>query len=521
MQNSSLAQQALDLVARSASLRREARYEEALRCLEEAEAVHPGFLPTLVERGMVLFEAGRPGEAAGCFEQILKARSNPQVKELRDLCLKHILADCDRKLIEDRENVEALLERADTLQRLRRHEEAARDYNAALRIRVNEMATILNRRSNALLDLDRPAEALDGYDRALELLPLNASLLFNRANVLQKLSRMDEAVADYDRALAVKPDLAEAKMERSHCRLARGDFEAGFFEYESRWETAQLKNVKSGSSQPLWLGKENLEGRAILLWAEQGYGDAIQFMRYVPLVARLAGKTVLRTPAGLTTLAKSLDCPLSVITAKDPLPAHDFHCPLMSLPLAFGTRLETIPADIPYLAAETGQVEKWRKRLGARSRPAVGLAWAGRRREPVNHSRDMRLEMFSPLMRFDLDVISLQKETPEEDRRALESMPRLMRLGERMSDFAETAALIENLDLVISVDSVVAHLAGALGKPVWILLRYSGEWRWLLDRTDSPWYPTARIFRQKTPGDWGGVVSDTVREIEKWLQAAG
>ncbi len=154
-------------------------------------------------------------------------------------------------------------------------------------------------------------------------------------------------------------------------------------------------------------------------------------------------------------------------------------------------------------------------RLGAGGRPRIGLAWAGRRREPVNHSRDMRLEMFAPLMRLDADIISLQKEVPDHDRPVLESMSRVARLGEQMSDFAETAALMENLDLVITVDSAVAHLAGALGKPVWIMLRYFGEWRWLLDRTDSPWYPSARLFRQKTPGDWAGVVADIARELEK------
>jgi hypothetical protein len=190
----------------------------------------------------------------------------------------------------------------------------------------------------------------------------------------------------------------------------------------------------------------------------------------------------------------------------------------MSLPLALGTRRESIPADIPYLGAPSGQVEKWRTRLGARRRPRIGISWAGRRREPVNHTRDMRLEMLAPLLRFDVAIRSLQKEVPEEDKPVLESLPQLARFGEEMTDFAETAALMEQLDLVISVDSVVAHLAGALGKPVLIMLRYSGEWRWLMDRTDSPWYPSARIFRQKAPGDWAGVVSDIIGEVEKMMQ---
>ncbi len=505
---------ALELLVKISSLRGEKRYEEALSRLEEAAELYPNFLPILFEKGVVLFESGRTEEAIGCFEQILKSNSNPQVRKLRTICLNHLLAECNRQLAENREDVEVLLKRAGVLDRLHLFEDAVRDYDAALAIRINEVATLWNRRSNALLDLDRPEEALTGYNRALELLPRNASLLFNRGNVHQKLARLEEAVADYDSALEFRPDLAEARMERSHCRLAMGDFERGFREYESRWETAQLRHVQSGSSQPLWLGEENLSGKTILLWAEQGYGDTIQFMRYVPLVARAAGATILRVPFALASLSKSLDCPVSIVSMGDDLQDHAFHCPLLSLPLALGGRLETIPAGIPYLRAQKEQVEKWRIRLGGRKRPRIGLAWAGRRREPVNHTRDMRLEMFSPLMHLDVDIISLQKEVPEQDAAFLESMPRVARMGEELSDFADAAALIENLDMVICVDSAIAHLAGALGKPTWIVLRHSGEWRWFLERHDSPWYPTARLFRQKAPGDWAGVVAELVCEVE-------
>ena len=186
----------------------------------------------------------------------------------------------------------------------------------------------------------------------------------------------------------------------------------------------------------------------------------------------------------------------------------------MSLPLAFGTTLESIPSDVPYLSAKPDRVENWRNQLGPRTRPRIGLVWAGRRREPVNRTRDMGLEVFDPLARLDVEIISLQKEIPDQDRPVIESMPQISCPGEKLSDFADTAALIENLDMVISVDSAVAHLAGAQGKPVWIMLRHSGEWRWLLERSDSPWYPTARIFRQKTPGDWAGVVSDITQQLQ-------
>jgi len=511
------AQRIIDLMAESISLRHEKRHEEALMRLEEAISIDPKFYPVLVEKGIVLFELARYEESIECFDLLLKYISNSQVRELRNNSLKHALINYDRILAESRSNAEVLVKRGDILQRLHRHDDAVQNYNLALEIYVGNVVDALNRRGHSLLDLNRPEDALESYNRALELAPGGesyAALLFNRANVLRQLARMDEALESYGQALAYKPDLAEAKMEQSHCRLAMGDFKRGFQEYESRWENAQLEPIKLRSSEPLWLGQESLAGKTILLWAEQGFGDTIQFLRYVPLVAQTAGLTILRVPPPLLSLAKTLDCPVSIITFADPLPPHNFNCPLMSLPLAFGTTLESIPSDVPYLSPKADQVENWRKQLGPRTRLRIGLVWAGRRREPVNRTRDMGLEVFDPLTGLDVEIISLQKEIPDQDRSVLESMPKITCLGEKLSDFADTAALIENLDMVIGVDSVVAHLAGAQGKPVWIMLRHSGEWRWLLERSDSPWYPTARLFRQKAPGDWAGVVSDITQQLQ-------
>ena len=511
------AQKIIDLMAESVSLRKEKRHEEALRRLEEAISIDPQFYPVFVEKGTVLFELARYEESIDCYDLFLKYISNSQVRELRDNCLRHLLANYDRILAEGRADAEVLLKRGDILQRLQRYDSALHNYNLALEIHVSNVVDVLNRRGNSLVDLDRPEEALESYNRALELaprVPAYGALLFNRANVLRQLARMDEALETYAQALTYKPDLAEAKMEQSHCRLAMGDYRRGFQEYESRWENSQLKPVKLKSSEPLWLGQESLAGKTILLWAEQGFGDTIQFLRYVPLVARNAGLTILRVPLPLQSLAETLDCPVSIITFSDPLPPHSFNCPLMSLPLAFGTTLESVPSDVPYLSAKANRVETWRNELGPRTRLRIGLVWAGRRREPVNRTRDMGLEVFGPMTRLGVEIISLQKEIPDQDRPVLESMPEISCPGEKLSDFADTAALIENLDMVICVDSAVAHLAGAQGKPVWIMLRHSGEWRWLLERSDSPWYPTARLFRQKKPGDWAGVVSDITQQLQ-------
>jgi tetratricopeptide (TPR) repeat protein len=506
------AQEIMDLIAKSTALRGERKHEEALKCMEEAAKIDPGFFPMLVEKGVILFELARFEESVECFDRFLKHISNSQVRGLRESCLQHALANCDRILAERKTNVEVLLKRGDILQRLNRFDDAVYTYNLVLEIYVNNMVDVLNSRGNSMLSLDKPEAALESYSRALELSPRNASLLYNRANVFQQLGRMEEAIEGYSQAVELNPGLAEAKMERSHCLLATGDYLRGFKEYESRWETKQLKPVKLRSSAPLWLGKEDLAGKTILLWAEQGFGDTIQFLRYVPLVAQISGQTILRVPSPLLTLAQTLDCSVSVVALADALPPHDFNCPLMSLPLAFGTTPESIPSDVPYLSANVRLIEKWRDELGPRVRPRIGLVWAGRRREPVNRTRDLGLEVLRPLTTLDVDVISLQKEIPDMDRSVLDSM-RLLYLGEKLTNFEDTAALIENLDMVISADSVVAHLAGALGKPVWIMLRRSGEWRWLMEREDSPWYPTARIFRQKNPGDWAGVVLDIVQQL--------
>lgn len=304
-------------------------------------------------------------------------------------------------------------------------------------------------------------------------------------------------------------------MEQSLCRLTMGDYRTGWPLYESRWETGQLRNQKLDCSAPLWLGKTDLAGKTILLWAEQGFGDTIQFLRYVPMVSRTAGHVILRVPFALGLLCTTLDGPpVTLLTHNSPLPAHDLQCPLMSLPLAFGTALQSIPSGVPYLGTIRTQVRRWRNRLGEKTKPRIGLAWAGQRREPPNGTRDVPLEILRPLAQLDIELISLQKEIPDQDKVVLESMPQLRRLGEELTDFSDTASLMENLDLVISVDTAIAHLAGALGRPAWIMLRQSGEWRWLQDRCDSPWYPSARLFRQSIRGNWYGVVDAIIEHLK-------
>ncbi|MCE5335891.1 MAG: tetratricopeptide repeat-containing glycosyltransferase family protein [Desulfobacteraceae bacterium] len=507
----------IGLIARSVALKQEDSPREALECIEEALLLDPGFFPALIERAMLLCELDRHEEALLAFDRLTKRLPNAEgIAPLRNEAVRAALNHCDTLLQKNPGDAKALVLRGDVLRRLYRFEEALGDYLGALRTAPANVET-LNRIGKVSLDLNDHENALDAFGEALGIAPGNAALLFNRGNVFQRLGRMREAMDDYTQALGAMPDFPEALVELAHCRLATGDYKTGWLLYESRWETEQMKRQRLETGTPVWRGRESLAGKTVLLWAEQGFGDTIQFLRYVPLVAAKAQRVILRMTPPLMTLSASLKGSIEIVPLNGALPPHDFHCPLLSLPLAFGTTLDTIPSGAAYLRPPRGRVHAWRTRLGPRSRFRVGIAWAGRRREPLNLTRDMTLETLRPLTDLDIDLISLQKLVPEGDRSVLESMRRVHGPAGDLRDFAETAALIENLDLVLSVDTGVAHLAGALGKPVWVMLRQSGEWRWLLGRGDSPWYPTMRLFRQEIRGDWTGVVRDVVEELHSLI----
>jgi hypothetical protein len=267
--------------------------------------------------------------------------------------------------------------------------------------------------------------------------------------------------------------------------------------------------------QPLWLGAEEISGKTILLHSEQGFGDTIQFCRYVPLVAARGARVVLDVQKPLQPLMGSLAGAPQIISTGDPLPDFDLHCPLLSLPLAFKTQLETIPSGAPYLLAPSQAVMNWDARLGANRRPRIGLAWSGNAAHERDRDRSMSLRAFLSILDIGATFVSLQKDVRADDATVLDERGEILQFGDQPGDFSDTAALVSQLDLVISVDTSVAHLAGALGKPVWVLLSYIPEWRWLLDRADSPWYPTARLFRQDHTRTWDAVI---IRVREALLQ---
>jgi Tfp pilus assembly protein PilF len=362
---------------------------------------------------------------------------------------------------------------------------------------------------NALFKLNRPEEALAAYDRALKIVPDNAQLLTNRAIALRRLDRPREALSSAVRAIAAQPSFAPARFVDASVRLYLGDFASGWRGYEWRRGgafTPQRRKVAA----PLWLGEQSLAGKTILLHAEQGFGDTIQFVRYAPLIAAHGARVLLEVQPPLVRLVSKMPGIETVLGRGAQLPPFDFHCPLPSLPLAFGSVLETIPASVPYLAPPD-RVGYWHGRL-PRRRPLIGLAWAGERAHDNDINRSMRLEALAPLLDLaDVQFVSLQHDVRETDAPLLAQRADVVSIGGQFTDFADTAAAIAALDLVIAVDTAVAHLTGALGKPLFLLLPFAADFRWLRERADSPWYPTARLFRQPRFGDWAGAV-EAVRE---------
>jgi hypothetical protein len=360
----------------------------------------------------------------------------------------------------------------------------------------------------ALRVLDRFNEAAASYRECLRLAPDHPEAWYNLGKTFAEAARPAEALDAYNRQLALNPQHLSARWNRSLALLQMGNYRYGWREYEIRWEATPFK--RRAFPQPPWRG-EPLDSKTLLIHAEQGLGDTIQMLRYAPLAAERGARVILECQPELAALARTVQGLAAVIPRGNPLPDFDFEIPAMSLPLAFQTTLETIPNKIPYLRADPDQSSFWKARLeNIPARRKIGLVWAGGEKHPANSKRSMSPQLLAPLAAIpDTVWISLQKGQP--------AAPFLFPLHDwtsELHDFAHTAALVRNLDAVITVDTAVAHLAGALGKPVWILLPFSPDFRWLMERTDSPWYPTARLLRQTSPSDWKGTVDHLCLELE-------
>ncbi|MEO5374526.1 MAG: tetratricopeptide repeat-containing glycosyltransferase family protein [Alphaproteobacteria bacterium] len=383
-----------------------------------------------------------------------------------------------------------------------RGEEAIAAHRRAVTLAPDDADSLCNLGA-ALQRTGASAEAAACFQRAVARDPDSARAATNLGVALQEMGRLEDAIVCHRRSIALTPDVAEAHYNLAIACLRRGDLEEGWREFE--WRLRMRTVPRRTFPCPRWAG-ESLQGRSILLHAEQGLGDTIQFLRYAALLARRGARVVVEAQSPLRRLLPSAHG-VAEVCGPEALPPTDVFCPLLSLAGVFGTTLDTIPAEVPYLGAPPLLVERWRQRFASWPGLRVGIVWAGNPNHPKDFVRSLPLEALLPLgdvagVRF----FSLQLGAAALSGGGLSGRLHVVDLAPSLGDFADTAAAIVALDLVITVDTAVAHLAGALGRPVWVMLAHASDWRWLTNRDDSPWYPTARLFRQSAPGDWSGVV---------------
>jgi tetratricopeptide (TPR) repeat protein len=493
------------------ALRNQQRFEEALAMYDRALRRKPDYLEAHINRGLTLLALRQPLDAVAAFGAALTLKSDfPAALKFRGDTFYDLrrwdeaVADYDRLLASTPGDAGALNNRGLALSELKRFDEALESFDLAL-VFVPDRPEIVNGRGCVLRAMGRLDEALECFTRAAALKPDYVEAVVNQGATLQDLARFGEALATYSQAQQIRPDYAPAHWNEATLRLLTGDLAQGFAKAEWRQKVAALGIAAATFAQPLWLGETPLDGKTILVHADLGFGDTIHFARYIPLLAARGARVVARVQKPLRTLIGGMSSVALCMTRDDRLPDFDVHCPLSSLPLAFGTTLESIPASTPYLSAPA-LPPVWHERLGAGDKPRIGLVWSGNASHVNDRNRSVAAQLLRPLLDCDVTFVSLQTEMRAEDEPALRGQGNLAIAGQFFSDFSETAAVVAALDLVISVDTSVAHLAGALGKQVWILLPFVPDWRWLIDREDSPWYPTAKLFRQGADRRWEPVI---------------
>ena len=394
------------------------------------------------------------------------------------------------------------------LKRLERFDEALQNFETAI-VLLPDRAGLHNNRGNALQELKRFEDAIESYDTAIALSPDYPDAYCNRGVALHELKRFNEATESFDKALALKEDYHEARYARALANLLTGQFEIGWRGYEARKNRSRRPVGNRRWGKPLWLGETDISGKTILVDWEQGFGDAIQACRYIRLLENGGARVLFAPHKELQTLMRGLNANAHIVDLDADIPEFDLHCPLMSLPLAFKTDIATIPSA-SYISANEEKVEGWKHRLGRKTKSRVGIVWRG---NPIpDKGRSIEFQLFRRLFDARFEFISLQKEVTDTERAQLD-LAGFRHAGDALADFSDTAALCVLMDLVISVDTSVAHLAGALGIPAWVLLTWVPDWRWLLDRDDSPCYPSMRLFRQKARGDWNGVLERLELEL--------
>lgn len=494
--------------------------DEALASFSAALEERPDHFPAMLDRGRVLLKEGRAEAALVTYAQGLQLDpDNVEILNARGAALHEMkrydeaLAAYDRALARRPDYVQALNNKGVTLHSLGRLEEALAVYDRVVALQPGH-ADAYSNRGNAWHAMAAHEKALADFDRAVELDPAHVRGITNRAVTMIAMRRHREAMDWFARARALAPHDADVLFNESIGRLGLGDYARGWPLYEYRWSFKGAPK-QPRYREPAWTGAEDIAGRTILLYTEQGFGDALQFARYIPLVEARGARVVLEVEPGLQRLLARRFPGAIVIRRGQAPPPFDLQCALMSLAMVLGTTIETVPTPGPYLEPDPAQLSAWGRRLGARRGPRIGLAWSGSPRHANDRNRSCPWSALAPLLACDADFLLVQPglEAGELPRLSAARHPRSF--APDLTDFTETAALFGHLDLLISVDTSVVHLAGALGLPVWLLGAQAMDWRWMLDRADTPWYRSVRIFRQAAWGDWPGLVGKVAAELAR------
>lgn len=519
---------------------------QALRLIDRAIALNPKQAACYANRASLQVSLGKPEAALADFGRAIVLK--PDFAEAygnrgnlyTSLCKPEAaLADFDRAIALKPDFADAYGNRGNLNLSLGKLDAAQADFDQAIALKPG-FAKAYSNRGNLYLSLDMPEAAQADFDRAIALRPDLAEAYCSRGNLNLSLGRLEAAQADFDQAIALKPDLAEAYCNRGNLHLAlgeleaaetdfdgaiainpnsgqfnynkallvlsNGDFENGWSLYERRWDNPKFPESKRIFHKPRWLGDLPLQDKTILIASEQGLGDTIQFCRYASLVKMLGAKVILEVQEPLAGLLGQLPGVDQFVILGSPLPAFDVYCPLLSLPYAFRTRLDTIPTSQGYLHVAAETITEWGEILGHKTKPRVGIAWSGNPRHINDRYRSIPLAQFVSQLPSNCDYFSLQKEARNSDEIALLSCSGIRHFGDELGDFTDTAALCSLMDLIICVDTSVAHLSAALGLPTWILLSSNADWRWMRDRKDTPWYSSATLYRQMQRFDWSGVL---------------
>jgi tetratricopeptide (TPR) repeat protein len=506
------------------------RFEQAVWNLEQAVRLAPNDAFAYGDLGVALGRLNRSQEALHCFERAIDLNPNHAdahrnrglIQAARGL-FADALASFDRALALVPNAFDMHFNRGVALNQLERPAESLAAFERALALDGNSFEAF-NNRGVALVQLSRPEEAVRSFMRAALCKPDHSESYTNAGNTLKGLKRYREALENFDRALSIKPDDVMTTWSKALTKLTLGEFREGWPLYESRLRLAHLLPLQPRFSAPRWTGAESVAHKIVLVHAEQGLGDTVQFCRYVTLLEARGARVVFEVQPVLRTLLGSLKIHGSLVNQGESLPAFDLVCPLLSLPLAFRTEIDQIPGGVPYLKADEAAARAWKKRLSVIPGLKVGLHWQGNaatEKQPWLRGRSFALSEAAGLAHLpEVSLVSLQKGEGSEQRETVPFKSRIAQLTDPRAmgpeEFADTAALVTALDLVITSDTAIAHVAGALGVPVWVILPFESDWRWMSAREDSPWYPTMRLFRQRSAGDWAEVfkrVADELRAL--------